>query len=95
MVKIIGFNVLNDYCLDIAFDNGFRGIVDLSDLAGKGIFSSWRDHNFFKDIKIGAFGELMWGDEIDLCPDSLYLKATGKKPEDVFNTLKGGTAYNA
>jgi hypothetical protein len=25
--------------------------------------------------------------EIDLCPDSLYLKVTGRKPEEIFPSL--------
>jgi len=25
----------------------------------------------------------IWGDQIDLCPDALYLRATGKEPEDI------------
>jgi hypothetical protein len=33
-------------------------------------------------------GELGWGDQIDLCPDALYLKVTGKTPEDLFPALR-------
>jgi hypothetical protein len=28
-------------------------------------------------------GEPVWGEKINFCPDALYLKITGKKPEDV------------
>jgi hypothetical protein len=47
----------------------------------------WRNPHIFEQVQIGSFGELVWLDKIDLCPDSLYLKVTGKKPEDVFPTL--------
>lgn len=33
-------------------------------------------------------GELVWGNDLDLCPDSLYLRLTGKKPEEVFTSLQ-------
>ena len=32
--------------------------------------------------------ELVWGGQVDLCPDALYLKVTGKEPEDVFPALR-------
>lgn len=31
---------------------------------------------------------LAWGDQVDLCPDALYLKVTGKRPEDLFAVLR-------
>jgi hypothetical protein len=42
-----------------------------------------RDQHFFEQVRIGSFGELIWGDQIDL---SLFLRVTGRKPEDVFWT---------
>ena len=46
-----------------------------------------------QDVRIGASGELLWTDQVDLCPDSLYLKITGKLPEDLFPFLKGESAH--
>jgi hypothetical protein len=62
--------------------------VDLSALAGKGVFSCWNDYDFFNKVSIGSSGELVWGNDVDLCPDSLYLQITGKRPEDIFPALK-------
>ena len=88
MRKISKVKVLQGYRLELAFDDGVSGVVDLSDLAGKGVFALWRDRHAFEQVRIGSIGELVWGDQIDLCPDSLYLKATGKKPEEVFPALR-------
>jgi hypothetical protein len=93
MRKISKVKVLRGYRLELAFDDGARGVVDLSDLAGKGVFAIWRDRRIFEQVQIGSFGELMWGDQIDLCPDALYLKATGKKPEEVFPALRCESAH--
>lgn len=93
MVKITKVNVLEGYRLELTFDDGVCGVVDLSELAGKGVFASWRDRNVFEQVRIGSFGELAWGDQIDLCPDSLYLKVTGKKPEEIFPALRCEPAY--
>jgi len=93
MVRITRFKVLPGYRLELVFDDGVCGVVDLSKLVGKGVFSSWCDHQFFEQVRIGSFGELVWGNKIDLCPDSLYFRATGKKPEDVFPALRREQAY--
>jgi len=93
MVRITEFKVLQDYRLELLFDDGVCGVVDLSELVGKGVFSSWRDRHVFEQVRIGSFGELVWGDKIDLCPDSLYFRATGKKPEDVFPALRHEHSY--
>lgn len=93
MAKITKVKVLQDYRLELAFDDGVCGEVDLSELVGKGVFAYWRDYHAFEQVRIGSLGELVWGEQIDLCPDSLYLRATGKKPEEVFPALRREAAY--
>jgi hypothetical protein len=88
MRKIVKVKALQGYRLELEFDDGVRGVVDLSDLAGKGVFSVWQDRRAFEEVRIGPSGELAWGDQVDLCPDALYLKVTGKKPEDLFPVLR-------
>jgi len=88
MNKITDVKVLEDYKLELTFADGTRGTVDLSHLVGKGVFALWKDHDVFREVRIGSSGELVWGEQIDLCPDALYLQATGQKPEDIFPNLK-------
>jgi hypothetical protein len=87
MRKTSKVKVLQGYRLELVFDDGVCGVVDLFDLVGKGVFALWRGRRVFEQVRIGSFGELAWGDQIDLCPDSLYLRATGKKSEEVFPAL--------
>jgi hypothetical protein len=88
MHAITRVQVLEDYRLDLTFADGARGVVDLSNLAGHGVFALWNDYEEFRKVRIGESGELIWSESIDLCPDSLYLRMTGKKPEDIFPNLK-------
>lgn len=88
MRRVDSVKVLGDYRLELVFDDGVKGTVDLSDLVGKGVFAVWRDRAAFARVRIGTSGELVWDDQVDLCPDALYLKATGKKPEDLFPALR-------
>ena len=38
MAKITKVRVLQGYCLELAFDDGVGGVVDLSELVGRGVF---------------------------------------------------------
>ena len=88
MPKPVEVKPLNDYRLRIKFSDGIEGIVDLSEFAGKGVFERWDDYREFQKVHIGPGGEVVWSDEIDLCPDALYLKVTHQKPEDLFPKLR-------
>lgn len=79
---------LPNYRLYLEFSDGVRGEVDLSDLAREKVFERWRDWSFFEKVHIGGHREIKWDDEIELCPDSLYLKLTGKTPEELFPKLR-------
>lgn len=93
MNRISKVKVLPGYRLHLEFDDGVSGTVDLSENVGKGVFALWRDPLFFEQVAIGSAGELVWGEKIDLCPDALYLKVTGKKPEDLFPALHNLTNH--
>jgi hypothetical protein len=76
------------YRLWLRYDDGTEGEVDLSDMVGKGVFEAWKDPAVFEDVKIGPHGQIGWGEEIDICPDALYLELTGKTPEELFPRLR-------
>ena len=87
MRKITHVEVLQGYRLALTFDDGTVGTVDLSDLTGRGVFACWNDRAAFAQVRVGSSGELVWGDQVDLCPDALYLKVTGTQPEELFPAL--------
>ena len=86
---------LDRYRLWVKYSDGTEGVADLSDLAGKGVFALWNDYEEFKKVHIGASGEIAWSEQIDMCADAIYLKITGKKPEDLFPRLRDLTAQRA
>jgi hypothetical protein len=92
MRRITRVKVLAGYRVELEFDDGVRGVVDISEAFGKGVFVLWRDPLVFEEVRIGSSGELVWADQVDLCPDALYLKVTGKKPEDIFPALRNHPA---
>jgi len=92
-MKISKVKTLPGYRLDLEFDDGVRGIVDVSENVGNGVFALWCDPLVFEQVPIGSAGELIWADRIDLCPDALYLKVTDKKPEDLFPALRNQSIH--
>jgi len=86
-MKISAAQALSNYQLQLRFDDGVEGTVDLSDLAGRGVFQIWLQPGIFEQVRITGEGALEWPDEIDLCPDALYLRLTGTKPEEFFPSL--------
>ena len=88
MLKPVEVKPLDNYRLWIKYSDGVQGIVDLSEFAGKGVFERWDDYREFQKVHIGPDGELAWSDDIDMCPDALYLKVTNQQPEDLFPKLR-------
>ena len=88
MIRPISVSALPNYRIRVAFSDGTNGIVDLSDLAGQGVFKAWMDVGFFEGVHLGPGRQIRWSEEIELCPDAVYLRLTGKTPEQLFPQLK-------
>jgi hypothetical protein len=93
MHKITDVVVGEGYTIRLRFEDGVEGAVDLSCLVGRGVFAQWEDHAAFRDVGIGETGDLRWAHGVDLCPDALYLKVTGKTPEQAFPELTSASRH--
>ena len=87
-MKITEVRPLENYKLFLRFDDDVSGVVDLSDVAGRGVFEAWNRDGIFEKVRVTKPGALAWPGELDLCPDALYLRLTGKQPEDIFPALR-------
>ena len=76
-----------NYRLWLRYDDGAEGEVDLSDLADRGVFSTWTDSNAFAAVRVGPLGAIEWGADINLCPDALSMQLTGRSPEELLPAL--------
>ena len=85
---LIDVKPLENFCLHVKYSDGVEGMVDLSEFAGKGVFVLWNDYNQFRKVTIGSSGELVWNENVDMDGLGLYLRLTGKKPEDVLPKLQ-------
>ncbi len=84
MVRPVEVRAGGRYRIWLRYQDGTEGEVDLSHLAGKGVFAVWDKEGVFAEVTLGPHGAIEWPGDVDLCPDALYLRLTGKQPEEVF-----------
>ena len=84
MPKPLEVKPLPNFRLWFRYDDGVSGEVDLSDLAGKGVFKAWDQPDVLGGVRIGPLREISWNGKIDLCPDSLFMKLPKKHPRICF-----------
>lgn len=71
---ITGFRKLGGYRLELEFENGRKGVVDLASYAQrKGLFSRFADMNYFNAVSLNPeLGVLCWPDDVDIAPETIY-----------------------
>lgn len=71
MRKIIRVKVLEDYNLELTFDNNVIKVKDMKPHLNKGVFKKLKKQEVFNSVKI-SFGTISWDGNIDMCADYLY-----------------------
>lgn len=62
---------LEDYLLEITFDNGEKGFFDVKPYLEYVQFKQIKDEKIFKTVKIDGLS-ISWANGVDICPDELY-----------------------
>ena len=74
----IQVKAISRYSIWLKFDDNTEGVVDLSHLITKPVFQTWKEADFFDKVFIDVeTGAIAWDENIELCPDNLYLKIKG------------------
>ena len=81
------------YSLWLQYDDGVQGELELSHLVGRGVFAAWTDEAVFGRVSLGQQGQPTWDDDLDLCPDALYLALTGKDAVELFPGLAPAVSH--
>ena len=55
----------------------------MSDLAGRGVFAAWNEPGFFEKVHVSCHRSIAWDDDLEICPDALYMEITGKSFEEL------------
>ena len=90
MIRPTEVKPLQDHKIWLRYEDGSSGEVDLSHHVGRGVFQAWDIPGFFATVRITDYGSIAWGnsDDLELCPNDLYLRLTGKSLDDI-------NSYNA
>lgn len=89
LTDAVAAEALDGYRIRVAFADGVCGEVDLSQLAGRGVFKAWHNRAFFENVFVSG-GVVSWPGELDLDPCQLYIEVTGKAVEEIIPGLRPG-----
>ncbi|MDE0159439.1 MAG: DUF2442 domain-containing protein [Candidatus Dadabacteria bacterium] len=78
MIRATEIEPRDGYRIWLSYSDGTAGEINLSHLVGHGVFKAWNDRKCFEMVRITSYGAIAWGDDIELCPDALYMRLSGK-----------------
>jgi hypothetical protein len=70
--RVIRVSALGGYRLEVEFDDGTSGEIDLSDRLFGPVFEPLRDEEEFGRVAVDEFGAIAWPCGADLAPDGVY-----------------------
>lgn len=75
---------LDNHHLELHFEDGVSGIVDLTDLIQfVGVFAPLQNQDYFVQVTVNPeIGTICWPNEADIDPDVLYSMVTGEPIPD-------------
>ena len=74
MITPVAVKCLRDYQLLITFSNGEKKIYNAQNDIIEGVLTKLQNKSFFAQAKI-ARGSVVWDDEIDIAPETLYAES--------------------
>jgi hypothetical protein len=70
--QVVSVHALDNYRLEVVFDDGTSGVVGLEDRLFGVVFEPLRDPTLFGTAFVDEFGAVCWPNGADLAPDALY-----------------------
>lgn len=77
MEKVKEVKVIEGYTIEVQFNDGFVGEVDLAPFLGKGFTKELLEKEKFNEVFVEDGGGIGWPNGYDFCPDYLRQLATG------------------
>lgn len=72
MWRAVKVRALPEYRLEVEFEDGVRGIIDLAAELWGPVFEPLKDPAKFAEVGLDEFGVVCWPNGADLAPDALY-----------------------
>ena len=71
MEKVIKVKPKTNYVIEVTFEDGFKGNLNMKPLLGDGITKDLEDFEYFKKVELDDFGGIYWPNGYDICPNYL------------------------
>jgi hypothetical protein len=72
--RVTSVELLNDYMLELEFDNGEKGLFSMKPYLEYPVFEPLKNYELFNRARV-TFGFISWNDDLDMSPDTLYLES--------------------
>ena len=73
---------LEDYKIEVSFNNGRKGIADLTDALRGAMFEPLKNKAIFSSLAVDKeLDTIVWSNGADLAPEYIYFQAFKNEPE--------------
>ena len=72
MQKVSRVSALDGYRINVEFEDGTAGEIDLRDRLFGPVFEPLREESEFRKVAVDEFGAIAWPCGADLAPDAIY-----------------------
>ena len=81
MLEIVEAKSVGGHRLYLLFNDGVQGEVDVAQIMPfEGVFAAFTDQGFFEQVYVDAdWGTVCWPGHLDLAPEPLWERLTGRK----------------
>ena len=80
-MKPVKVSALSNYRIQVFFEDGVNGIVDLKDMVHKGIFKTLQNVSFFNKPYI-INGAIAWSEDLEIDSNNIYAEISGVNPSE-------------
>jgi hypothetical protein len=81
-MRILKVTTLPPYKINVSFDDGVAGVINLESLTKKGIFKILKDPELFKKVYTTGYS-IGWSEELEIDAMAIYAEITGKNPQEI------------
>ena len=83
-MKVTSVSALENYQLQVTFDDGVSGVIDLKEFIKGGIFSVLEDKKLFNRVYATSHS-IAWNDDLEIDTLTIYAEISNKEAHEILN----------